>query len=80
MLTAYCYREGMSFSLRFGKAELDRRPSATGAAAPPMSNAGAFTRGLALGFVASFIVFDTALLQGATVAAALRALSRLLGH
>jgi hypothetical protein len=70
----------MSFSLRLAKPDLDRRPGASPAEdAPEMSNLVAFSRGLLVGFMGAFVLFDFALLQGATTHAAIRGLVYVLG-
>jgi hypothetical protein len=70
----------MSFSLRLAKASLDRRPgaSATAAQAPDGSRFPSFARGLLIGFCSAFVVFDWALLGGATLRGFLYALQHLL--
>ena len=66
----------MSFSLRLGKASLDRRPGAAQAPdARQGTNLPAFARGLLIGFCG---VFDWALLGGATVRSYFFALHSLL--
>ena len=47
------------------------------AAPAEITNFVAFSRGLILGFVSAFLIFDLALLQGATVGAVLRSLHHL---
>jgi hypothetical protein len=68
----------MTFALRFAKLNLDRRPGQSKAEAQEITSFVAFSRGLILGFVSSFFLFDLALLQGATVSAILRSLHHLL--
>jgi hypothetical protein len=69
----------MSFTLRFAKAPLDRRPGApTAEAASEPSNAPAFGRGLLIGFCGAFFMFDWALLGGATTRSCFSALQHLL--
>jgi hypothetical protein len=69
----------MPFSLRLGKASLDRRPGAAQAPdARQGTNLPAFARGLLIGFCGAFFVFDWALLGGATVRSYFFALHSLL--
>ncbi|HJW79524.1 MAG: hypothetical protein ACJ8DU_18460 [Microvirga sp.] len=69
----------MSFSLRFARPGIDRRPGLPTAEAAPaeITTFVAFSRGLILGFVSAFLIFDLAMLQGATVGAVLRSLHHL---
>jgi len=69
----------MSFSLRFARPGSDRRPGLPTAEAAPAetTTSTVFSRGLILGFVSAFLIFDLALLQGATVGAVLRSLHHL---
>ena len=55
----------MSFSLRFAKSPLDRRPGGGVDATPEPSNVPAFARGLLIGFSGDFFIFDWALMGGA---------------
>ncbi|MFL5195340.1 MAG: hypothetical protein ACJ8BE_00325 [Microvirga sp.] len=69
----------MSFSLRLARPGSDRRPGAPTPEAAPgeITTFVAFSRGLILGFVSAFLIFDLAMLQGATVGAVLRSLHHL---
>ena len=69
----------MSFSLRLAKPSLDRRPGATAEEPPEVSSLVAFSRGLLVGFMSSFVLFDFALMQGATTNAAVRGLVHVFG-
>jgi hypothetical protein len=71
----------MSFSLRLAKPNLDRRPGAAEAAeeTAEMSNLVAFSRGLIIGFMSAFVLFDFALMQGATTHATIRSLAHVFG-
>ena len=70
----------MTFSLRLAKPNLDRRPGANPAEDPPeMANLVAFSRGLIVGFMSAFVLFDFALMQGTTTHAAIRGLIHVLG-
>jgi hypothetical protein len=70
----------MSFSLRLAKPSLDRRPDASPAEdSPGVSNLVAFSRGLLVGFVSAFVLFDFALMQGATTHTVIRGLGHVLG-
>ena len=68
----------MSFSLRLAKPPLDRRPGAT-EEPQEVSNLVAFSRGLLVGFMSAFVLFDFALMQGATTHAAIRGLAHVFG-
>jgi hypothetical protein len=80
LLKLACYECRMSFSLRLGKASLDRRHGAAPAdeAAPGSSNLLPFARGLLIGFGGAFFVFDWALMGGATTRSYIYALQHLL--
>ena len=69
----------MSFSLRLAKPSLDRRPGAAEEDPPEVSNLVAFSRGLLVGFMSAFVLFDFALMQGATTHAALRGFVHVFG-
>jgi hypothetical protein len=69
----------MSFSLRLAKPPLDRRPDAAEEEPPEVSNLVAFSRGLLVGFMSAFVLFDFALMQGATTNAAIRGIVHVFG-
>lgn len=70
----------MPFYLRVGKPALDRRPGGASPQAADASTLGAFLRGLVIGFVAAFVVFDWTLLGGGGTRAAITGAQRLLGR
>jgi hypothetical protein len=70
----------MTFSLRLAKSSLDRRPDASPAEdSPEVSNLVAFSRGLLVGFMSAFVLFDFALMQGATTFVAIRGMVHVFG-
>jgi hypothetical protein len=72
----------MSFALRLGKPSLDRRPGVTppSGTGPERSMLPAFVRGLLIGFCGAFVVFDWALLGGASTRHLIIALQHLIGR
>jgi hypothetical protein len=71
--------QAMSFSLRLAKPSSDRRPGVADDEPAEVSNLVAFSRGLLVGFMSAFVLFDFALMQGATTHATIRSLVHVFG-